>query len=736
MGKKKRGNGSSKGVSSTEKSSVKHTDRWASIEKGEARSAASLHFKAPSDEPKFVHPAKLAKPKKIHDGLDVSRVLMNGKQSGGTKRKHQETPPKLKSKKQKKNEVAVKKVEKKKEKKVGTTSSTPVVELLDDDDDVLFVPNGGKAAVVERDEFGGLSSDDEFEEEEEFEDEMDEDETDIDEEEMVLRPEDIARYIDGGEEEVEDEEVDFDDEELEDEEEFEDEEGEEVEDEEGNDESDVSEMDADSDDEGFIAGKHRETHVIKAEKSPRPGKPVDFDKFPFTDHNSVVTASRAFGFLISPCDVQTFFDKWYQSNVMVVHRKHSSFYGNLFSTARLCELLEKNHLEYGSNINIAQYKGGIRTTLNGSGRVYPQIVKQHLNNLCSVQLVNPQTFDDRIWYLCEVIQELFGCFVGANTYLTPAGSSGFAPHWDEIDAFLLQVEGRKYWRVWAPEHPEDELPLESSDNFTEEEMKDREPVFEGWIEAGDLIYIPRGFIHQARTDDNVHSLHVTVSTGRKWSFADLMEKVVPEAVGALSENRQKLRRGLPIGLFDMGGVVDLDYSQEDHFVEKFKIVVDRHMSMLRNLVADGLLESAVDSMAKEFMKQALPPLLTEKEKKHSVLGSSINLLGDDLVVFTARTEVRLIRKHTQRLLMESEDSCFISHRMNNSRLFEGRPEQIVEFPASGIDVFRVLSNSYPEWRTLDSIFSSQETKTSTRKEKLDAIQRLFQIGVLLINNKE
>ena len=226
-------------------------------------------------------------------------------------------------------------------------------------------------------------------------------------------------------------------------------------------------------------------------------------------------------------------------------------------------------------------------------------------------MVNPQTFDDRIWYICEVLQEQFGCFVGANTYLTPAGSSGFAPHWDEIDAFLLQVEGRKYWRVWAPESSDEELPLESSDNFTEEEMKGRVPVFEGWIEKGDVIYIPRGYIHQARTDSKVHSLHVTISTGRQWSFANLLEKLVPEAIGALIQDQHKLRRGLPIGLFDMGGVVDLDYAQEDHFTEKFKIVVDRQMSKLRNFVADHTFESSVDSMAKEFMKQALPPLLTE-----------------------------------------------------------------------------------------------------------------------------
>ena len=47
-------------------------------------------------------------------------------------------------------------------------------------------------------------------------------------------------------------------------------------------------------------------------------------------------------------------------------------------------------------------------------------------------------------------------------YLTPAGSQGFAPHWDEIDAFILQLEGRKRWKVYEPLDEESKLPRESS----------------------------------------------------------------------------------------------------------------------------------------------------------------------------------------------------------------------------------------------------------------------------------
>jgi len=44
-----------------------------------------------------------------------------------------------------------------------------------------------------------------------------------------------------------------------------------------------------------------------------------------------------------------------------------------------------------------------------------------------------------VWYLLSTLQDLFGCMVGANIYLTPPGTQGFAPHFDDIEGFVMQV---------------------------------------------------------------------------------------------------------------------------------------------------------------------------------------------------------------------------------------------------------------------------------------------------------
>ena len=47
------------------------------------------------------------------------------------------------------------------------------------------------------------------------------------------------------------------------------------------------------------------------------------------------------------------------------------------------------------------------------------------------------------------LEARLGCLVGANSYLTPGGSRGLAPHWDDVEVFVLQVEGAKAWKVWG-----------------------------------------------------------------------------------------------------------------------------------------------------------------------------------------------------------------------------------------------------------------------------------------------
>lgn len=59
----------------------------------------------------------------------------------------------------------------------------------------------------------------------------------------------------------------------------------------------------------------------------------------------------------------------------------------------------------------------------------PEVVWRRFKEGCSVRVLHPQRFSDTLWRLAARLESFLQCPVGCNTYLTPAGTQGFAPHW-------------------------------------------------------------------------------------------------------------------------------------------------------------------------------------------------------------------------------------------------------------------------------------------------------------------
>ena len=59
----------------------------------------------------------------------------------------------------------------------------------------------------------------------------------------------------------------------------------------------------------------------------------------------------------------------------------------------------------------------------------PEVVWRRFAEGCSVRLLHPQRFCDGLWRLLSRLESFLQCPVGCNSYLTPAGTQGFAPHW-------------------------------------------------------------------------------------------------------------------------------------------------------------------------------------------------------------------------------------------------------------------------------------------------------------------
>lgn len=163
---------------------------------------------------------------------------------------------------------------------------------------------------------------------------------------------------------------------------------------------------------------------------------------PLSDVSSIEVGKDLLSWVISPNTVDTFMANAWEKAPLLVERKCPTYYQELLSTAAFDRMLREHRVEFTKNLDITSYVDGVRTTHNPEGRAMPPTVWDFYASGCSIRLLNPQTFIPAIHSMNATLQEYFQCMTGTNVYLTPANSQGFAPHYDDIEAFVLQVEGK------------------------------------------------------------------------------------------------------------------------------------------------------------------------------------------------------------------------------------------------------------------------------------------------------
>jgi hypothetical protein len=100
---------------------------------------------------------------------------------------------------------------------------------------------------------------------------------------------------------------------------------------------------------------------------------------------------------------------------------------------------------------------------------------------------------------CRELTSEFGFPIQANVYVTPRGSSGFSKHADDHEVLVMQIAGTKRWLLYPSNVPPDSPPVEID------------------MQPGDLLYLPRGLAHAARSQDQ-NSIHVTLGLRPAYTY--------------------------------------------------------------------------------------------------------------------------------------------------------------------------------------------------------------------------
>ncbi len=150
----------------------------------------------------------------------------------------------------------------------------------------------------------------------------------------------------------------------------------------------------------------------------------------------------------------------------------------------------------------------------------------------------------KLMALCNDLSFFFHCRAQANLYLTPAHTQSSYPHWDSHDIFVLQLAGRKTWKLH-----EDRLPMplpryEFAPGRYEVGPENGAMTFS----AGDFAYVPRGLIHNPVAD--AYSIHVAVGLPVV-TWVELLEAMVARCGDAKAPLRQALPAVIGEDHFDL-----------------------------------------------------------------------------------------------------------------------------------------------------------------------------------------
>ncbi|MFG2833521.1 cupin domain-containing protein [Streptomyces zaomyceticus] len=136
--------------------------------------------------------------------------------------------------------------------------------------------------------------------------------------------------------------------------------------------------------------------------------------------------------------------------------------------------------------------------------------------------------------------------VQANAYVTPPQNRGFDAHYDVHDVFVLQVSGTKRWIVHEPVHPD---PLRdqpwTAHRAAVADAARSEASIDTVLEPGDVLYLPRGWLHAAEALGAV-SIHLTLGV-HTWTRHALAEQLAMSALALLGEDAE-MRGSLPLGV--------------------------------------------------------------------------------------------------------------------------------------------------------------------------------------------
>ena len=294
--------------------------------------------------------------------------------------------------------------------------------------------------------------------------------------------------------------------------------------------------------------------------------------------------------ILAPTSMATFMEKHWDGEPLVLQGRDPSLVEGLMSMVDLDRLIHQSSPMHPSFRLVKEGKEVPREAYTvdgvpwGTGTVDGFLDREATRALmaqgCTFVMESVQRSHPEVATLSRLFEQTFHCPSPVNLYLTPPSAQGFQPHFDVQNVFVMQLHGTKRWTVYAP-HIARPLPSQAVHGA----VKPGERLFDITLAPGDLLYLPRGYVHVAHTTNTV-SAHLSVSLLPN-TWADVFRSLM-----ASLPHDERFRAAVSLQPSGPAEVSDLE---EETFT-----------TLMNAFMQGSDVEDALDSLGTTFVSSRLP----------------------------------------------------------------------------------------------------------------------------------
>ncbi|SPM39063.1 cupin superfamily protein, partial [Mycobacterium numidiamassiliense] len=207
--------------------------------------------------------------------------------------------------------------------------------------------------------------------------------------------------------------------------------------------------------------------------------------------------------------VQTFLDEIWGVTQYHIKRSCEGYFDSLLEGSSAVEELLERYRRYPSALRLVRQQDKKRgdSYQLGDGSLDLLHIRNDFADGYTIVCEGVEQYVRPIALLSQSIEVELNFPIQVNAYITPPESQGLVPHYDAHDVLILQIRGSKTWHIYDGV---DLLPREMRPEKNKAIAPDSlPPPSDLRLEAGDVLYLPRGRIHEAETHSE-SSVHLTV----------------------------------------------------------------------------------------------------------------------------------------------------------------------------------------------------------------------------------